>query len=141
MTAPRGSIVPSAEQETARVQVAAVGCSRGFPALMHQHLSQKIMMFSTTDGGDGSHSDFQPKRKMTEAEMLDKAIPIIEKQIKENPIMLYMKGNPDMPMCGFSSKVVGVLKEMEVNFASVNVLDYPAIREGTGIYAPCFLAL
>ena len=45
--------------------------------------------------------------------------------------MLYMKGSPSMPMCGFSAQVVGALKEVDgVDFASVNVLDYPSIREG-----------
>ena len=44
--------------------------------------------------------------------------------------MLYMKGNPSTPMCGFSAKVVNILKEESVDFSSVNVLDYPSIREG-----------
>jgi len=44
--------------------------------------------------------------------------------------MLYMKGNPSMPMCGFSARVVNILKTEGADFASVNVLDYPTIREG-----------
>jgi monothiol glutaredoxin len=41
-----------------------------------------------------------------------------------------MKGNPAMPMCGFSARVVKILQEEDVSFSSVNVLDYPSIREG-----------
>jgi monothiol glutaredoxin len=41
-----------------------------------------------------------------------------------------MKGNPSMPMCGFSARVVGILQETGADFSSVNVLDYPDIREG-----------
>ena len=44
--------------------------------------------------------------------------------------MLYMKGNPSQPMCGFSATVVQVLQNEGVDFSSVNVLDYTNIREG-----------
>jgi len=40
-----------------------------------------------------------------------------------------------MPMCGFSAKVVQMLKEHGADFASVNVLDYPSIREGVKKYS------
>jgi monothiol glutaredoxin len=41
-----------------------------------------------------------------------------------------MKGNPSMHMCGFSARVVQILQSQGVDFSSVNVLDYPSIREG-----------
>lgn len=53
---------------------------------------------------------------------------IIEKQIKDNPIIIYMKGTPDMAMCGFSARTVAVLESYNVPFAHVNILDYPEIR-------------
>lgn len=49
--------------------------------------------------------------------------------------MLYMKGNPSSPMCGFSATVVQVLQQQGVDFSSVNVLDYPMIREGVKKYS------
>lgn len=49
--------------------------------------------------------------------------------------MLYMKGNPSQPMCGFSATVVSILKNSDADFASVNVLDYPELREGVKKYA------
>ena len=56
----------------------------------------------------------------------------LEKQIKEdiknNPIMLYMKGTKVMPMCGFSATVVNILNAYEVEYESVNVLEDPEIR-------------
>lgn len=55
---------------------------------------------------------------------------MIQEHVDSNPIMLYMKGSPNMPMCGFSAKVVQALQAEGVDFASVNVLDYPSIREG-----------
>ena len=82
---------------------------------------------------DDSHSDFAPKRKAVSGE--DEAIQMIEDHVKGNPIMLYMKGNPSMPLCGFSARVVQVLQAEGVDFSSVNVLDYPAIREGVKKYS------
>ena len=54
----------------------------------------------------------------------------IQKQIEENPVIIYMKGTPDMPQCGFSAAVVGVLNQIGVEFMSSNVLQDDKIREG-----------
>ena len=48
--------------------------------------------------------------------------------IENNPIILYMKGTQDMPMCGFSNSVVQVLSQHGVEFKDVNVLENPEIR-------------
>jgi monothiol glutaredoxin len=54
----------------------------------------------------------------------------IENDIKNNKVMLYMKGTPAAPQCGFSAQAVGILKEYKVPFHSVNVLDDEEIRQG-----------
>jgi monothiol glutaredoxin len=54
----------------------------------------------------------------------------IEQQLNEFPILLYMKGSPDFPQCGFSAQVVGALKECEQRFAFVNILEDPELRAG-----------
>lgn len=53
----------------------------------------------------------------------------IRKQLAENPIILYMKGVPSDPQCGFSAKTVGILNATGIPFAYVNVLAAPFIRE------------
>jgi len=53
----------------------------------------------------------------------------IHKQLAENPIILYMKGVPTNPQCGFSAKSVGILNETNIPYAYVNVLEAPFIRE------------
>lgn len=53
----------------------------------------------------------------------------IEQQIRENPVLLYMKGTPQMPMCGFSMRTTEVLKQCNREFAYVNIIADPAIRE------------
>mmetsp|Transcript_820 Transcript_820/g.1104 ORF Transcript_820/g.1104 Transcript_820/m.1104 type:complete len:103 (-) Transcript_820:150-458(-) len=60
---------------------------------------------------------------------------MIDSHVKSNNIMLYMKGSPSQPMCGFSATVVQILKSTGCDFASVNVLDYPDVREGVKKYA------
>ena len=56
------------------------------------------------------------------------AIEKIKKQVSENPVMLYMKGTPDMPMCGFSSRTVDALKKCEKEFAYCNVILDQEVR-------------
>ena len=52
----------------------------------------------------------------------------IKNDIKNNPIMLYMKGTKIMPMCGFSATVVNILTAYQVEYEAVNVLEDPEIR-------------
>ena len=59
----------------------------------------------------------------------------IKDQIANNPILLYMKGNPQMPQCGFSSQAVQALMACEEKFAFVNILDNPDIRAELPKYA------
>lgn len=54
----------------------------------------------------------------------------IRKDISDNPVMLYMKGNAMFPQCGFSARVVQILSHMNVPFASANVLEDPTLRDG-----------
>ena len=54
----------------------------------------------------------------------------IKNLIKENNVCLFMKGTPEVPQCGFSMAVSNVLKHLEVNFGSVNVLENNDLREG-----------
>lgn len=87
----------------------------------------------STDSKD-SHSDFAPQKKKVVSDT-DAALKLIDEHVKANSVMLYMKGTPSQPMCGFSARVVGVLTEQGVDYGSVNVLDYPAIREGIKQYS------
>ncbi len=59
----------------------------------------------------------------------------IETTIASNRIMLFMKGNPAMPQCGFSAAVVGILKEVGVPFGSFNILADQDVREGLKTYS------
>lgn len=68
---------------------------------------------------------------MTENDILE----IIDQDVKNNDVLLYMKGTAQMPQCGFSSVVAQVLKNLEVPFKSIDVLTNPEIREGIKQYS------
>ena len=59
----------------------------------------------------------------------------IEKFINENDICLFMKGTPDAPQCGFSMAVSNVLKHLNENFKSINVLEDENLRQGIKEYS------
>ena len=60
---------------------------------------------------------------------------IIQNHIDNNEVCLFMKGTPDAPQCGFSMAVINMLKLLEVNFQSVNVLENQNLREGVKIFS------
>jgi len=59
----------------------------------------------------------------------------IREQIASQPVMIFMKGSPKMPMCGFSARTVEALKQCERPFGWVNVLADPEIRSGLPQYS------
>ena len=59
----------------------------------------------------------------------------IQKVIQENQIMLFMKGSPDFPQCGFSGRAVQILEACGVQFGSADVLTDPELREGIKAYS------
>ena len=59
----------------------------------------------------------------------------IKEQVEGHPVVLYMKGTPVFPQCGFSARVVQILSHLGVPFKGVNVLEDMEIREGIKAYA------
>ena len=53
----------------------------------------------------------------------------IKDQVESNPVIIYMKGTPQMPMCGFSSRASEALKQCEKEFAYVNIIADPEVHE------------
>ena len=62
--------------------------------------------------------------------MDDKTKNLIQDEINNNEVCLFMKGTPDAPQCGFSMAVSNMLKILEVNFKGVNVLEDEKLRQG-----------
>ena len=68
---------------------------------------------------------------MTDATVTER----ITNDIKSNDVVLYMKGSPVFPQCGFSARVVGILTHLGVKFKGVDVLQDPSIRQGIKDFA------
>ena len=68
--------------------------------------------------------------------MLDDAIKArLDKEINSEQVVLFMKGTPVFPQCGFSAATVGVLSHLGVKFRGINVLEDDTIREGIKVYS------
>ena len=59
----------------------------------------------------------------------------IRKTVSDSPVVLYVKGTPQFPMCGFSSRAAQALKTVGAQFASVNVLEDPEVRANLPRYS------
>ena len=63
------------------------------------------------------------------------ALERIEQEINDHPVVLFMKGTPIFPQCGFSAMVIQVLTQMGAKFKSIDVLNEPTIRDGIKQYS------
>ncbi|HEY8571944.1 Grx4 family monothiol glutaredoxin [Phenylobacterium sp.] len=72
---------------------------------------------------------------MTDAAAQNPVHDWISKSVAENPVILFMKGVPEEPRCGFSSVVVQILDHLGVDFVGVDVLQSDALREGIKSYS------
>jgi len=67
--------------------------------------------------------------------MSDQVHQRIQAEITENPVVLFMKGTPVFPQCGFSARVVQILSHVGVPFKGINVLEDMELREGIKSFA------
>ena len=59
----------------------------------------------------------------------------IKQQLSDYPVLLYMKGSPDFPQCGFSGQAVAALRALGSEFAHVNIFEDPELREALKTYS------
>ena len=59
---------------------------------------------------------------------MEKVIKDIKDQISDNKVLLFMKGSPYQPQCGFSSKVAQILFSYDIEFSYIDVLEFPEVR-------------
>ena len=67
---------------------------------------------------------------MTDASTENPALAWIADTVKEHPVVLFMKGVPEQPQCGFSATVVSILNQVDLDYVAVNVLQNDALRQG-----------
>ena len=126
------ALASSSSSLVGRGNILAVSRETKSSPLRWQHHNTTRRTLST----DSSHDDFAPKKKVDLSKSdNDEIHDMIDSHVKSNRIMLYMKGSPSQPMCGFSATVVSILKKSGADFSSVNVLDYPEVRDGVKKYS------
>eukprot|EP00940_MAST-03C_sp_MAST-3C-sp2_P002119 g2119.t1 len=86
------------------------------------------------DKGSASHDDFAPQRK-AKIEDGNSAEAFIKQAVEDNRVMVFMKGTPEQPQCGFSAQVVRILHAEGAEFASANVLEDMDLREGIKVFS------
>ena len=67
---------------------------------------------------------------VTDASTENPAVKFIADTVKDHPVVLFMKGVPEQPQCGFSATVVSILDQVDVDYVAVNVLQNDALRQG-----------
>jgi len=65
----------------------------------------------------------------------DAVLTQIEEMVKKNKILIFMKGTPSLPMCGFSAATIQVFDALDVPYETVDVLEDPVVREGVKRYS------
>ncbi|EKX39391.1 hypothetical protein GUITHDRAFT_96730 [Guillardia theta CCMP2712] len=83
-----------------------------------------------TVGSEGSDSDFAPKAKAPAASEGRNVQAEIKNLVSSRKVVLFMKGTPDFPMCGFSNKAVQILDFHRTQYGAFNVLEDMEVREG-----------
>ncbi|XP_058112851.1 monothiol glutaredoxin-S15, mitochondrial-like isoform X2 [Magnolia sinica] len=83
---------------------------------------------TTVTGDPDTHEDFQPTNKLANSGL--STHDVVKQDVKEKPVMIYMKGVPDAPRCGFSALAVRVLKEYGVPISARNILEDPELKNG-----------
>ncbi|KAG8053268.1 hypothetical protein GUJ93_ZPchr0001g30967 [Zizania palustris] len=125
---------------TALVRGLVRSCRAPSAAAVSQSAFQQFMNYSSgighsnANGGSSStgvaadpdtHQDFQPTSKSPSMSFND----IVSQDIKENPVLIYMKGYPDAPRCGFSALAVKVLQRYDVPISARDILGDPKLKE------------
>ena len=79
-------------------------------------------------------AELAERRKQTEVVTMD-VVERIKAELAAGPVVLFMKGTPDFPQCGFSAQTVAALRAVGANFRSVNIFEEPEIREALKRYS------
>ncbi|XP_052167304.1 monothiol glutaredoxin-S1, mitochondrial isoform X1 [Oryza glaberrima] len=122
----RGLVRSSRAPRVAAVSQPAIQQFRNYSSGLGGDSSAKGDSSSTRVAADpDTHQDFQPTSKSSNMSFDD----IVARDIKENPVLIYMKGFPESPMCGFSALAIKVLKLYDVPISARDILGDLKLKE------------
>jgi len=101
---------------------------------MTKKIELPIMNPDYPAGGADASAEAAAEAPKTRAEGGD-VMSEIKAEVTGNPVFLYMKGTPQMPMCGFSARVAQILSHLGVSYASCNILEDPEKRQAIKEFA------
>ncbi|XP_027344334.1 monothiol glutaredoxin-S15, mitochondrial-like isoform X1 [Abrus precatorius] len=89
--------------------------------------------FTKVSNDPDTHDDFKPANKIENSNI--SLADVVEQDVKDNPVMIYMKGVPDFPQCGFSSLAVRVLKHYDVPLSARNILEDAELKSAVKAFS------
>ncbi|KAK7271156.1 hypothetical protein RJT34_26814 [Clitoria ternatea] len=110
-----------------------IASSRSFTTPLTRSCYSGMRHFTTVSNDPDTHDDFKPSNKLHNSNV--SLSDVVEQDVKDNPVMLYMKGVPDFPQCGFSSLAVRVLKQYDVPLSARNILEDPELKNAVKTFS------
>ncbi|PKU83482.1 monothiol glutaredoxin-S15, mitochondrial [Dendrobium catenatum] len=102
--------------------------------VVSMQLFGQSLKYSTKISGDSdTHEDFRSTNKLEGSGI--SVQDVVQQDVKINPVMIYMKGVPDAPRCGFSALAIKVLQQYRVPISSRNILEDPVLKEGVKAFS------
>uniref|UniRef100_A0A7N0SX50 Glutaredoxin domain-containing protein n=2 Tax=Kalanchoe fedtschenkoi TaxID=63787 RepID=A0A7N0SX50_KALFE len=95
--------------------------------------AKRFLATTISNDPDDTHQDFKPTNKLQDS--FHSLKDVVELDVKDNPVMIYMKGVPDQPRCGFSSLAVRVLKEYNVPISARNILEDAELKNAVKAFS------
>ncbi|XP_057453388.1 monothiol glutaredoxin-S15, mitochondrial-like [Lotus japonicus] len=89
--------------------------------------------FTKVSDDPDTHDDFKPANKLEGTAI--SLSNVVEQDVKDNPVMIYMKGVPEFPQCGFSSLAVRVLKHYDVPLSARNILEDAELKNAVKAFS------
>lgn len=113
---------------------ALLSCSQPlmFQVAASGSILQQCLKYST-NGDSDTHDDFKPTTKLDTSDISLKDV--VEKDVNENSVVIYMKGVPEAPRCGFSALATKILQHHNAPITSRNILDNPQLKEGVKAFS------
>lgn len=88
-----------------------------------------------SSGDSDTHEDFRATTNLQTSSNITSLQDIVKQDVEENPVMIYMKGIPDAPRCGFSALAVKVLQQYQVPIGARNILEDPQLKDGVKAFS------
>jgi monothiol glutaredoxin len=131
-TAPRSPCDGTCTLDDARV---CIGCGRHVDEIVAWPRLGNAEQWQILERSAGRRAQRVPNQQVTSMNAPSNVVDRIKQQLSSSNVLLYMKGTPDFPQCGFSAAAVQVLNALGAQYSSVNIFEDPELREALKQYS------